>query len=191
MNQEGFSLTEVLVSVLVLAIGIVGAAGMQLTALRTSRQSMRQSVASELATEMADRIRASGAVLKSGDGDSPFAGIDYSASAEPVATSMDCQGSRASCDLSQMARFEIHEWEQRLKTALPKARAKICRDANPWDSAMRSYKWECDSSTAISGAASLVVKIGWPTEIPASLVSGRDDRRFAPALVLAVEEGGR
>ncbi|MFD2273251.1 type IV pilus modification protein PilV [Undibacterium arcticum] len=54
-QQGGFTLIEVLISVFVLALGVIGAAGMQLVAMRTGQQSGAQSLAVQLATEMADK----------------------------------------------------------------------------------------------------------------------------------------
>ena len=55
-TEHGFSLIEVLISVFVLAVGVIGAAGMQLTALRTTQQSVFQTKALHLATEMLSLI---------------------------------------------------------------------------------------------------------------------------------------
>src|SRR5690606_15894095 len=57
-GENGFSLIEVLVAVFVLAVGVIGAAGMQLAALRTTQQSSFQTRALHLAAEMADYMRA-------------------------------------------------------------------------------------------------------------------------------------
>jgi type IV pilus assembly protein PilV len=189
IEQRGFSLTEVLVSIFVLAIGIVGAAGMQLTALRTSQQSAFQTTALELAVEMADRMRANDRAMRSRDGGNPFLGLDYSTKMEPIAPPMLCYGRSASCDAAQMARFDLYEWERRLKAALPTARAVVCRDASPWDSAARGYKWRCDAAGANADGAPLTVKIGWQGKNPDGSPVQDDSKQFPPAVVLVVEPG--
>lgn len=57
-NQIGMTLIEVLVSVLILGIGLLGAAAIQLNALRYTDSSAMTSQASFIAYDMMDRIRA-------------------------------------------------------------------------------------------------------------------------------------
>ncbi len=165
-TEEGFSLIEVLVSIFVLAVGVIGAAGMQLAALHTSQQSQFQTRALHLAAEMADRMRANVAQMKLSDEANPYLRIDHRSSAmgmEPASAS-DCYGSHAQCDAQQLAQFEIIEWLQRITTELPSGRARVCRDTLPWDAAGQQFDWECRSSSeapehATSG--SVIIKIGW------------------------------
>jgi type IV pilus assembly protein PilV len=56
--QAGMTLVEVLVSVLILAIGLLGAAAIQLNALKYTDSSAMTSQASFIAYDMMDRIRA-------------------------------------------------------------------------------------------------------------------------------------
>jgi type IV pilus assembly protein PilV len=57
-RQAGMTLIEVMVSVLILAIGLLGAAAIQLNALRYTDSSKMTSQASFVAYDMMDRIRA-------------------------------------------------------------------------------------------------------------------------------------
>lgn len=57
-RQSGMTLIEVLVSVLILAIGLLGAAAIQLNALKYTDSSTMSSQASFIAYDMMDRIRA-------------------------------------------------------------------------------------------------------------------------------------
>lgn len=61
-HQIGMTLIEVLVAVLVLAIGLLGAAVIQLNALKYTDSSRMTSQASFIAYDMLDRIRANSAV---------------------------------------------------------------------------------------------------------------------------------
>lgn len=56
-NQKGFSLLEVLVAVVILAVGLLAAASMQTTALTATTTSRNTTLAVQLAEEMVDRIR--------------------------------------------------------------------------------------------------------------------------------------
>lgn len=57
-RQQGVTLIEVLVSLLVLAVGLLGAAALQLNALKYTDSAMMSSQASFIAYDMMDRIRA-------------------------------------------------------------------------------------------------------------------------------------
>lgn len=64
-RQQGFSLLEVLIAVLVLAIGVLGAALLQTSALRYSASAADQTQATFIAYDMLDRMRANAAELSS------------------------------------------------------------------------------------------------------------------------------
>jgi len=56
--MQGFSLIEVLVSVVVLSIGLLGLAALQVSGLRVGQSSFYRAQAAQFATDMADRLRA-------------------------------------------------------------------------------------------------------------------------------------
>lgn len=157
-QTDGFSLVEVLVSIMVLAVGVIGAAGMQVTALRTAQQSGLQSTGLQLAAELADRMRANDEQMRRADGDNVFVGLDYQATeGAPDAPSADCFV--RACSAHEQAEFELYGWLQRVRDSLPGARAVVCRDSTPWDDASGRLTWTCDEE----GSGSLVIKIGWAT----------------------------
>jgi len=55
--QYGFSLIEVLISLVVLSIGLLGLGGLQLTSLQSANNAHFRTTASLFATELADRMR--------------------------------------------------------------------------------------------------------------------------------------
>jgi type IV pilus assembly protein PilV len=57
-NEQGFSLIEVLVAIVVLSIGLLGLAALQLSGLRVGQSSFYRAQAAQFATDMADRMRA-------------------------------------------------------------------------------------------------------------------------------------
>lgn len=59
MNKNtGFTLIEVLIAMLVLAVGLLGLAGLQATSLRNNQSAYNRSQATQLAYDLADRMRA-------------------------------------------------------------------------------------------------------------------------------------
>lgn len=181
--SRGFSLIEVLVSMLVLAIGIIGAAGMQLAAMRTGTQSSFQSAAVHLAGELADKMRANSASMKAPNATNPYLGIDFQGGPEQGASpSKSCYAD--ACNSQELAQFDIHAWQGRLAAALPNARALVCRDAKPWDSSKQAFTWDCSGG---GGNASLVIKIGWQGKNADGTLIGDGGKQFPPSVAFIVE----
>ncbi|MCU0809887.1 MAG: type IV pilus modification protein PilV [Thiobacillaceae bacterium] len=65
-RQSGFSMLEVLVAILVLAIGLLGMAGLTATSMRNSHGAYHRSQAVWLAYDAADRMRANRQVALAG-----------------------------------------------------------------------------------------------------------------------------
>ncbi|NJD05253.1 MAG: type IV pilus modification protein PilV, partial [Methylococcaceae bacterium] len=105
---EGFTLVEVLVAVLVLAIGLLGMAGLQAVGLKNNNTAYLRSQATFLAYELADRMRANNAVLNE------FYGTVTGTEANP---NNDCTS--APCSQQDMAKNDIYQWLQSLQSSLP------------------------------------------------------------------------
>ena len=68
-KQRGFTLIEILVAMVVLAIGLLGLAGLQSTALQFTSSAYLRSQATSLAYDMADRMRVNRQAALAGDYD--------------------------------------------------------------------------------------------------------------------------
>jgi type IV pilus assembly protein PilV len=162
-HTQGFSLLEVMIAVFVLALGVIGAAGLQLAAVRTTQQSGFQSVAVALASELADKMRSSDAVMKGGDATNPFLAVNYNSLTDPLPTAPGmCFTSAASCDANSLAKAEIYEWLIRVKELLPGGRVLVCRDSVPYDSAKKALTWTCTADSS----SGMTIKIGWKSKNP-------------------------
>lgn len=102
-RQEGFSLVELLVAVLVMGVGILGVAALQLQSLQDNRTALTRVEAVNLAWDMLDRIRANPGG-RAGYGDVTFD------SALPQAS--DCGA--ADCDPVAMAAYDVRSWKCQL-----------------------------------------------------------------------------
>lgn len=162
----GFTLIEVLVAMLVLAIGALGAGAMLLQARRASEQSARISAAVLLAARAADGMRANPAAMAAADADNPYlqldydsladaAGVDSGAGAGAAEPSADC--SIAACDSGALAQADLAALRHSLLSQYPPGRMRICRDSAVWDSAGAALRWDCDGVAS----APVVIKIGW------------------------------
>lgn len=140
-HQAGFSLIEVLISVLVLSFGIFGALKMQLNSMQVSQQSGFYSTGMELASEMAEILRGNQQQVQQ-----QILPIHFQA----AKTSSTITGSSNEIGSDMVA------WFDRLDAAVPNARAVICSDS----ANSNSLTWECASSEA-SNNSSVVIKLGW------------------------------
>ncbi|MDR1855270.1 MAG: type IV pilus modification protein PilV [Azoarcus sp.] len=61
IRQRGFSMIEVLVTLVVLSLGLLGVAGLQVSSLKMSQAAASRSVASQYAYALLDKIRSRGA----------------------------------------------------------------------------------------------------------------------------------
>ncbi|HEY8100882.1 MAG TPA: type IV pilus modification protein PilV [Burkholderiaceae bacterium] len=182
--QSGFYLLETLVSVFVVSIGVLCAAGMQLTAMQTAQQSGLQTLAMQLAVDMADQIRANNSVTKLNDEQNPYLSIDYGAAKKIAAPSAQCFSAKNICSTIEMENFSIYGWEKKIKENLPQGRMLVCRDAEPWDSNASRYRWECNSTP--NGNSSLVIKIGWYEKKSQQSISNDRDKNYPPLIALVV-----
>ncbi|MBD9501427.1 type IV pilus modification protein PilV [Pseudomonas sp. PDM23] len=92
--SEGFTLVEVLVSVLILGVGLLGLAGLQNVGISAGYSALQRSQASWLASEMADLLRANPDAARAGAYDTNF--LDVAAGCPKSAGS-----TRAQLDLGQ------------------------------------------------------------------------------------------
>jgi type IV pilus assembly protein PilV len=156
---SGFSLVEVLVSLCILSLGVIGAMFLQLSALRTTQQSGFHNIALLLAADIADQVRNSAiAGASMGTGENPLLTLDFKNSEQALALPTLCWGDSGGCDSASMAAFATYEVQRRLNDTLPQGRVKVCRDTAPWDEKTQAYRWDCSGADS---DAPLVVKVGW------------------------------
>lgn len=170
----GFTLIEVLVAVLVLAVGVMGAVAAQGVALRTRQQSALMSHGVQLASSLADRMRANTALMRAPDASNPYLQLRHDGTVPSPPAQLCHAGSP--CDSLALSHHDIHEFRRELHAAFPGARAAVCRDAAPWDAAARRLAWECSGGAADP----VVIKLGWRTGEPGA------DAGTRPVLAIVV-----
>jgi len=110
----GFSLLEVLVTVLVLSIGLLGLAGLQASSLRNNHSAFLRSQAVIKAYEGIDRMRANRAAAVAGSYNGTF-DADYTVSDQTCSSV---------CSNAQMAASDLREWVTALRR-LPSGQGQI------------------------------------------------------------------
>ena len=148
-SQSGFTLLEVLITLIVLSVGLLGLAGLQTMSLRNNHDAYLRSQAIIQAYDLVDRMRAnSGAVsayIKSGT--------------DIVGTENVACDTTAGCTSAAMALHDLFKWNQANQTLLPEGIGIACRDSTIDDGSYASGVVTTDCTNLI--ADPLVVKIWW------------------------------
>lgn len=172
---HGFALIEVLVAVVVLAIGVLGASAMQLVAMRVRHESQLLSNAAQMASALADRMRANPAQIGSA-----YLALDYDAHAEPVPAAPARLCWASACDSATLADADIYDVKRQVAAQLPGGRVRVCRDAGMW--AGGRLRWSC----AGGPGAPVVIKIGWRGKNPDGTPAKDTEGGHAPGVALAM-----
>ncbi len=180
----GFTLIEVMVALLVLALAVLGIAGSQLASWRVRHDAALLSHGVQLASSLAERMRANSAQMQGDDAGNLYLQLQYEGSGgAPAAPAQLCYAD-ASCSAAQLARFDLYEVKAALHQRFPAGRVAVCRDNALWDAARAALRWEC----AGAASAPLVVKLGWGAR-QAPQNASMPDAAAAPLLALVVAGG--
>lgn len=198
--QKGFSLIEILVSIVILSFGLLGIVGLQASSMKANREARLQSTGVKLAEEIAELIRGNHSTAsKTQATENPYL-IDYKSTATN-ATSPACgiQGKAKCSDGAEIAARDIADWWSRVNNPLaggiPGARAVICFDSAPYDDDEGLPQWDCN------GGTTLAIKIGWTRSNilkgatgsdaanTSSVNTGAFDKALRPAVIIPVTPG--
>ncbi len=110
-KQRGFSLIEAIVAFLILSIGMLGIASLQMLSLKAGHTAELRTMAVIKAEEMFERIRNNPAALDASTAAS------YVSATTDSGTDSDCTATL--CSYAQMARDDIFHWKADLRNSLP------------------------------------------------------------------------
>jgi len=113
-SQRGFSLVEVLITLVIMSIGMLGIAGLYVQSMQAGRTSTFRHHAVTLASDVADRIRAN-----------PLAGVAYAAA---NGVDSNCVTGGIDCDAAEMAGNDILLWQDQARESLPGGQVGIVFD---------------------------------------------------------------
>lgn len=112
---KGFSLLEVLITILVVSFGLLGMAALIVSGARSNNVAHYRSIASKQTEDIADRMRANLAGVLAGSYDSLSASIPGDIP--------DCQ--TATCTETQMATFDHAQWNTANSILLPDGKGTV------------------------------------------------------------------
>ncbi len=110
--EQGVGLIEVLISMVILAVGLLGLAALQGSALRLSHQAEIRSQATQMAHEMADRMRANRPAALRGD---------YVGACEAA----ECDPELVRADVGSVAENDLLEWCNAFACLLPQCLGSV------------------------------------------------------------------
>ncbi len=119
--QRGVTLIEVLVTVIVLAIGLLGIAGLQLNSLRFTYSAYQNSQATIMTNDVLDRMRANRPAAETGA---------YNIALGSTPGTASCVGTGANCTFATMASADLFEWKQALATVLPSGDGSVVQNGD-------------------------------------------------------------
>ncbi len=120
--QRGFTLIEVLVTLVILAIGLLGLASLQSAGMQYNYSAYTRTQATTLAYDIMDRMRANSEAALTGK---------YAAAIGTMPTTpSSCDGKSANCNGDAMAAHDVYVWKQSLLTLLPQGDGGITRDTS-------------------------------------------------------------
>jgi type IV pilus assembly protein PilV len=109
INQTGFSLIEVLVTLLVLTVALLSAASLQVLSKRSNFDAAQRTSAAHLAEDFLERLRSNASSSINYVPAGTLGGGTLGA-APPV----NCLNPVVTCTALQMAQFDLWQWEQQL-----------------------------------------------------------------------------
>ncbi len=112
-RDDGFTLIEVLISLIILSVGMLGIAGLYVHSMKAGRTSMFRHHAVTLAGDVGDRIRAN-----------PRAGPAYAL----AGSNKNCVNGGVDCSPADMAANDIYLWDQQAADTLPNGTVTVVYD---------------------------------------------------------------
>ena len=157
--QAGFTLIEVMVSVLVLLVGLMGVMATQLLSLQVNQSAYFKSQAVYIGSEILDAMRANPTVAADYVGTYP----DDGAGASSIPTNPACATTAVGCTAAEAAQRDIREWaahfadvfavgSTNFRPTIPGARAEITANDDTYSVEVSWVERQFDDTEAGDGS---------------------------------------
>lgn len=184
-KAAGATLVEVLVSILVLSIGLMGTAGLLVNSMRAVSETGNSTGASTYARELSELMMANRNIALS-TVNNPY--LFDSTTGWPAST-VDCKTN--ACTAADRALWDVSEWSKRVQNAgstgtggIPGAKVRVCFDSLTAN-AGTAFQWNCSPGPN----APLVVKVAWASRDATGQVENTTAAAPVPRAVFVVTAG--
>jgi type IV pilus assembly protein PilV len=120
-KQHGIAMIEALIALLVLALGVLGLARLQVSALTESRNTNARAMAVQLAADLSERMQSNAVIRRANPTTNPYV---TGWGAPPVAVKNCLTGN---CNGNELAAFDLMTWKLNLQALLPNGDAQVFR----------------------------------------------------------------
>ena len=141
-THTGFTLIEVLIAMLLLAVGLLGLAALQTSTLRSNLAAYNHGQATQLLYDMTDRIRANNCIAKA-DTTPPVTcpnpanyiinntNTDNRTAGVTISNTHACKTvSNTTCNATLLSTYDLIEWNNAIAATLPMGRGCIATTVN-------------------------------------------------------------
>jgi len=139
-KYRGDTMIEVLVTVLILAVGVLGVAAMQVTTFQNLSTSHSASVAALVAEDFAERMRTNGVEVLADT---------YNHASDPGTAFTNCADQV--CTAAQLAGYDIGSWWLEMGANLPLAKGQVARVGTS-NTFTLTIRWDEDRSGSVGVA---------------------------------------
>lgn len=135
---------------------MLGAVGMQATAMQSNREARNQAIATTFGRELAEKMRGNHAVaIQTTSANNPYL-FDTTLTGAPSVAAYTVNCFTTGCTTgANVAVWDVADWQGRVLAALSTPRVKVCFDADPFDSDSKP-RWACTDTGDIA-----VLKMSW------------------------------
>ena len=150
--QQGITLLEVLIAIVVLSFGLLGMLGMLMNGLKMTSSSHYRTIAAQQLTAMADMINANPSL------------IGTYAHNPPMTPNVTATCFTTGCSTAELPPTDYRLWQDNLAALLPSGTGILCLDATPADG--NSGAFACDNTERPT------IKICWNENARVAISSG-------------------
>ncbi|MBL1321402.1 MAG: type IV pilus modification protein PilV [Methylophaga sp.] len=141
IKNKGFTLIEVLITLVIMAIGLLGLAGLQISSLRDNLSAEHRGKAAQLAYDMADRMRSNI------DRNNMVGLNDYTNAA--VENTNCIAVPIVGCTATEQAGHDVFEWEREVANSLPFGQGDVSVAAGVYSIIV---EWDDDRSGVVDAS---------------------------------------
>lgn len=123
-NTHGFSLIEIMATVMIVSFGLLGISKLQLSNYARVNDSLLSQKASFYGNALVQKLKANSALATSNS--SPYVLNDFTDTPTSQAESNICISN--SCDADNLAIYDMNTWLHKIKNNFPKGKAKIIKE---------------------------------------------------------------